>query len=222
MEAIASSFEHLGDVVDAFGYGVGDAGFEVGEDAVLLAQQAPGEFLEGGELALAAALGPSLEERLGFFTVFTGVELGEVLLEEVGLVQVPVPVDDRVQRLSLRAGELGTILQPQPPRAFDELRVLFLQCPILFVPPHLVDGPAQIPEDVELVEDQRGVLQMPSYALMVRVPQVRTHRLHGLFPLFAPLTSSKAIERDIPSVSQLFNNPHLCRMNPLFNRELNF
>jgi len=90
------------------------------QDAVQMSCQHPAELLEGGQPLPAEGEEPVGEEAAGCPLVGVGPELGQLLLEQIGLGQAAIEGEQVAEGLALLPVEVGPAAQQQPALAADE------------------------------------------------------------------------------------------------------
>src|SRR3990172_832141 len=113
--------QHRTDVaVDRFDFPEGDLLVAVVQDAVQMARQHPAELLEGRQPLPAESEEPVGEEAARRPLVGVGPELGQLLLEEVGLRQAAIEGKEVAEGLTLLPVQVHPAAQQEPALAPDE------------------------------------------------------------------------------------------------------
>src|SRR3954454_22299898 len=120
----------------------------------------PGEPLVRLEALPSQGRLPTLEESPRPHLPLVVPQLAEHLLEQIGLVQPPVGLEQCLQRLTPLLREVGPAGQQCVLLALDEPPVLPREPGVLTLA-HLVQGLVQVLEDMELVVDYAGLGRVP-------------------------------------------------------------
>src|SRR5262249_34432499 len=156
---------------------------------------------------------PSLEESPRPHLTLVAPQLAEHLLEKVRLVQPPVGLEQRLQRLAPLLRQVGPARQQGVLLALDEPPVLPREPGILALS-HLVQRLVQVLQDVELVVEDAGLRRVPRLerGFAERLPHVHHGQADPLtFPRPQPLEEDvhallgavRAAEPDRPAADQV-------------------
>src|SRR6266704_19209 len=129
--------------------------FAVGGDAIPMAIDHGGELLVGLQSLPLERRAPVLEKAPRPALVLVAPELAKGLLEQVGGVETLVGSQQSPQCLAALQGEVLLARQQRVFLALDEAALLPRQARILALS-HLIEGFAQVANDVELVEQDGG------------------------------------------------------------------
>lgn len=197
MKAESPPGDHPQLVVEAFNDPVGEPGFDVGEDAVLVFPDSSSGLYEGSELG---AGGPG-EPAVQFLEcgVFGGLfEDGrEGFLEQVGAVQRGVVFLDRGELIPLLGGEVPWVFEQGVSGLLDRgglLGIVALLEAADFVPAYLVDSLRSELEDVKEVKDDLRIWRLGLYGLDESGGHVDGDELDLACPVFSELIE-ESVER---------------------------
>jgi len=160
MEAEGPPRDHSQLVVEALGDAVGQTRLDVGEDAIFVLLDGPGDSGEGLELRVRGPRDPAVDLVPGRVGAGLFEDGGERFLEQVGAVEGFVVLSDRGQPVPFLGAEIPAILEQDEAAALDRLGgvrgVIFPVAPD-HLAAHLVHGVAGQPLDMEAVEDDLSV-----------------------------------------------------------------
>src|SRR5271157_5963891 len=176
----------------------------------------PGELVVRLEALPPQGRLPSLEESPRPHLPLVVPQLTEHLLEQIGFVQPPVGLEQRLQRLTPLLRQVGPAGQQCVLLALDEPPVLPREPGVLTLT-HLVQGLVQVLEDMELVVEDAGLRRVPRLegGVAERLPHVHHGQADSLaFPRSQPLEEEVhallgpvcASEPDRPAADQIADN----------------
>src|SRR5260370_33976165 len=148
--------------------------FAVGGDSIPMAINHVGELLVGLQSLLLERRAPVLEKAPRPAFVLVAPELAKGLIEQIGGVETLVGSQQSPQCLPALQGEVLLARQQRVFLALDEAALLPRQTRILALS-HLIEGFAQVANDVELVEQDRGLRGVGVGGVAKRLP----HGHHG-------------------------------------------
>src|SRR3954453_14607037 len=214
-KSVGASLDHADLVVDPFDEPQGHLVLfmAIRRDPIPMSLDHPGELLVRLEPLPPQGRPPSVEESPRPNLPLVVPQLTEHLLEQVSLVQPPVGLEQRLQRLTPLLREIGATGQQCIFLALDELPVLPREPGVLALS-HLVQCLVQVLQDVELVVKDAGLRRVPCLqgGVAKRLPHVHHGQADPLaFPRSQPLEEEvhallgavRASEPDRPTADQI-------------------
>ena len=190
----------LGVVVHRLGGAVGQGDVEPGQDAFLMIPQHPGEFPHGLQTAVGGPPEPPVQEAFGPTLAPVRPDLFEELLEQVGAVDFEVEPLQETEADPLAVRQVFGVFQEDVPGIREQIGLCLFQFGG-FLLAHGVDGLQQVPDDMEFVEDQRGVGEHLPDDLRIRRPHVATNPLDAGAALGTQFPEEAPQGIGIPSVA---------------------
>ena len=152
----SSILDDFDNTVEALADGVGKVSVDEGEDVIEVIAQGCDELAQRRDTAAQCGGDPAPEELLRRAPVGIIPEVLKLVLEHPGAVDTAVGVAQAVEKAGMALGAISGVHAKQPAQPLDRLAAFGIEgAPLLLA--HLVHGLVQGLDDVEAVDDQRGV-----------------------------------------------------------------
>ena len=152
----SSILDDFDNTVEALTDGVGKVSVDEGEDVIEVIAQGCDELAQRRDTAAQCGGDPAPEELLRRAPVGIIPEVFKLVLEHPGAVDTAVGVAQAVEKAGMALGAISGVHAKQPAQPLDRLAAFGIEgAPLLLA--HLVHGFVQGLDDVEAVDDQRGV-----------------------------------------------------------------
>ena len=194
-----SILDDFDNTVEAFADGVGEVSVDEGQDVIEVIAQGCDELAQRRDTAAQCGGDPASEELLRRAPVGVIPEVLKLVLEHPGAVDTAVGVAQAVEKAGMALGAISGVHTKQPAQPLDRLAAFGIEgTPLLLA--HLIHGLVQGLDDVESVDDQRGVGAVMLDRLGVGAAHIATgHRMRAFCPsLRHSLKNRSMLSRPLP------------------------